>query len=72
LELLVSAGLTPIEAVTAATWNAAKVLRIDKNFGTIEKGKTADLVILSSNPAQDIRNTRNIVGFYKAGKEVER
>jgi imidazolonepropionase-like amidohydrolase len=72
MELLVRAGLTPLEAITAATRNAARVLKIEKRFGTIEKGKSADLVILSSNPAEDIKNTRKIEGVYKGGREVSK
>ena len=72
MELLVKAGLTPIEAITVATRNAARVLKIEKSLGTIEKGKSADLVILSSNPAGDIKNTRKIEGVYKAGREVSK
>src|SRR5690606_27207888 len=72
LELLVQAGLSPLEALSAGTKNAAQVLRIDTKFGTIEKGKAADLLILGGNPAEDIRNTRKIEAVYKAGKEVSR
>ncbi|MGV3684633.1 MAG: amidohydrolase family protein [Daejeonella sp.] len=72
MELLVQAGLTPLEAITAATRNAARVLRIEKSFGTLEKGKSADLIILGDDPSVDIRNTRKIEGVYKNGKEVSR
>lgn len=72
LELMVQAGLTPMQALIAGTKNAAKVLRIDKKFGTIEKGKTADLLVLESNPLTDIRNTRKIYSVYKSGKEVSK
>jgi imidazolonepropionase-like amidohydrolase len=70
LELLVEAGFTPLQAITVATRNAARVMRIENKFGTLEKGKSADLVILSSNPALNIKNTRTIEAVYKAGKEV--
>lgn len=72
LELMVQAGLTPLQAITVATKNAAQVLRIDKKFGTIEKGKTADLLILDDNPASGIKQTRSIYAVYKAGKEVSK
>ncbi|KMQ65304.1 amidohydrolase [Chryseobacterium sp. FH2] len=72
LELMVQAGLTPLQAITVATKNAARVLLIDKEFGTIEKGKTADLLILNGNPVSDIKQTRSIYAVYKAGKEVSR
>lgn len=67
LELLVQAGLTPLQAITVATKNAARALQISATSGTLTKGKTADLIILSANPEQDIKNTRKIIAVYKAG-----
>src|SRR5438876_12088995 len=62
MELLVTkAGLTPIEAITAATRNGAQVLGISDSYGTIAPGKIADLVVLSADPSADILNTRKIV-----------
>jgi len=72
LELMVLAGLTPQQALTAATRNAATLLRINDQFGTLEKGKIADLLILDKNPLEDIKNTRTISAVYKAGKEVSK
>ena len=72
LELLVQAGLTPLQAISVATINAAQVLQIDKKYGTLEKGKMADMIILSDNPVSDIKNTRKIEAVYKAGKEVSK
>jgi len=72
LELMVQAGLTPLQAITIATKNAAQALRIDRKFGTIAKGKTADLLILDGDPSADIENTRKIYAVYKAGKEVSK
>jgi hypothetical protein len=62
LALLTEAGLTPMEAIQAATRNAADYLGILDSFGTVEQGKTADLVVLDANPLDDIRNTRRIEG----------
>jgi hypothetical protein len=60
LVLLVQAGLTPMEALQAATRNPAKFLgRLDL-LGTIEKGKIADLVLLDANPLENISNTQRI------------
>lgn len=70
LELLVQAGLTPLQAIGVATKNSAHLLKIDSQFGTIETGKMADLIILNSNPAKDIKATRDIDAVYKAGKKV--
>lgn len=72
LELLVQAGLTPLQAIKAATKNAATVLKIDKQFGTLEKGKAADFIVLTASPEKEIRNTRNIESVWKDGKEVSK
>lgn len=72
MELLVQAGLTPLQAITIATKNAAIALQINEHYGTIAAGKTADLLILDANPVQDIKNTRKIAAVYKAGVEVSK
>ncbi|SEB09686.1 amidohydrolase family protein [Pedobacter hartonius] len=72
LELMVQAGLTPLQAIGVATKNSAKILQIADRFGTLEKGKIADLIVLKNNPATDIKNTRSIEAVYKAGKEVSK
>lgn len=72
LALMVEAGLTPLQAITAATKNAAHALKIGTRFGTVTPGKKADLLIVSGDPAADIHNTRNIIAVYKAGKEVSK
>ncbi|MHB8209473.1 amidohydrolase family protein [Mucilaginibacter sp.] len=72
LELMVEAGLTPLQALTVATKNASEMLRIDKQFGTLQKGKIADFIILNGNPALNIKNTRKILAVYKSGKEVSK
>ncbi|MBC9934506.1 amidohydrolase family protein [Chitinophaga qingshengii] len=69
LELMVQAGLTPLEAISAGTRNAARVLKLP-NTGTIAPGQVADLLVLADNPEKDIKNTRHIVTVYKAGKPV--
>lgn len=72
MELMVQAGLTPLQAISIATKNGAEVLKIDKKFGTLSKGKVADLIVLSDNPVKNIKNTRKIEAVYKAGKEVSK
>lgn len=72
MELLVQAGLTPLQAITIATKNAAIALQINDHYGSIGVGKTADLLLLDANPAQDIKNTRKIAAVYKAGVEVSK
>lgn len=72
MALLVKAGLTPMEAIQAATRNPATFLRLDKSVGTIEKGKLADIVVLSANPLEDINNTRKIVAVLFQGQMYDR
>jgi Tol biopolymer transport system component/imidazolonepropionase-like amidohydrolase len=72
LEQLVGAGLTPLEAIHAATGGSARILGADKEFGTIEVGKWADLVILDADPLSDIRNTRRIWQVFQSGAMIDR
>jgi imidazolonepropionase-like amidohydrolase len=67
LAMLVEAGLTPMEALQAATRNAAQALGAD-SLGTLEVGKVADVVLLAANPLDDIRNTRRIVAVVIGGR----
>lgn len=67
LELLVRAGLSPSEALTAATAVAAQKVGAAVRLGTIEVGKEADLVLLRADPLADIRNTRSIELVVKRG-----
>ncbi|MGH3053869.1 MAG: amidohydrolase family protein, partial [Gaiellaceae bacterium] len=60
IELYVRAGFTPMEAIQAATIVPARVMGVDKEVGTVEAGKRADLIVLNGNPLADIRNTRNV------------
>ncbi len=71
MELMVEAGLTPMQVIQAATKNSAEALRISKDFGTLKKGKAADLIVLDKNPLDDIRNTKTIHAVYLAGKKFE-
>lgn len=70
LQLMTEAGLTPMQAIVAATERAAKAIRIDKSYGTIQQGKVADLLILNADPLQNIKNTRDIYQVWKAGVKV--
>ena len=72
LEEFVASGLSPLEAITAATLNAAIVLKAEKEIGTIETGKLADLVILNESPLEDIRNTRRIWKVIQGGRIANR
>jgi imidazolonepropionase-like amidohydrolase len=70
LALLVKAGLTPMEALQAATRNAAEYLGLLDTLGTVEKGKIADLVLLDGNPLAEISNTQKINAVVLGGKLV--
>lgn len=70
--LLVDAGLSPMEALQAATRNPAKFLGRLAESGTIEKGKRADLVLLDANPLDDVRNTTKIAAVISGGKLRDR
>jgi hypothetical protein len=68
LSLLVQAGLSPYDALRTATVNAATYLDAEQEFGKVEAGMRADLVLLSGNPLEDIRQTRTRVGVMKRGR----
>ncbi len=70
MALMVQAGLTPMQVLQISTHNGAVLLHIDKDKGTLEPGKKADLLILEKDPLQDIRNTRTIYAVWKGGVKV--
>jgi imidazolonepropionase-like amidohydrolase len=69
LELMVKAGLSPMQALVAATGNAARVMKLNQ-AGILQPGKWADLVVLNANPLTDIRNTREIHSVWIAGRRL--
>ncbi len=72
LRLMVKAGLTPMEALQTATRNPAKYLGLLDSLGTVERGKTADLVLLEANPLENIGNTQKISAVVVRGRLLER
>ena len=72
LELMVKAGLTPRQALTAATRDAARCWQRDRELGTLEAGKWADFVALDASPLADISNVKRIAGVWIAGNRVAR
>lgn len=71
VEGLVELGMTPAAAITAATRNGARVAGALDQFGTVEPGKVADLLILDANPLDDIRNLRRLHRVVTAGRVVD-
>jgi imidazolonepropionase-like amidohydrolase len=72
LELYVKAGLSPMDAIRTATYNPALFLGREKDLGTIESGKLADMVLLNANPLDDIRNIRKIFALVYDGAYYDR
>src|SRR5690606_24939996 len=70
LEMMVEAGLSPMQTIVAAAGSAAACHGKSGQFGTIEPGASADLLVLDANPLDDIRNTRRIRSVWIAGREV--
>jgi imidazolonepropionase-like amidohydrolase/ABC-type molybdate transport system substrate-binding protein len=68
---MVEAGLTPAEVITAATRNAAEILKLD-TMGTVAQGKSADFIVLDADPLENIHNTRRINSVYLRGAKVNR
>ena len=68
MELMAAAGMRPSDIIVAATKNAAAVMGLQNDTGTLQKGKFADLVILDADPIADIKNTRKIFKVMKAGE----
>ena len=72
LEELVAAGLTPSQAIRAATSDAARILGAERELGTIEVGKWADLLLLDADPTSEIRNSRRIWHVIHYGRLIDR
>jgi imidazolonepropionase-like amidohydrolase len=72
LQLLVEGGLTPLEALTAATGTSARALRVEAERGTIAAGKLADLVLIEGAPHLRISDITNVRRVFLGGKEIDR
>jgi|SRR5579872_1433642 len=70
LQLMVEAGLTPMQAIVAATGTNAEILGGSKQFGTLQSGRQADFMVLDANPLDDIHNTERLSAVWQAGKKV--
>jgi imidazolonepropionase-like amidohydrolase len=71
MELMVQSGLTPMQVIQSFSKGASEALGIDKEFGTLVKGKAADLLVLDKNPLENITNMRSIQAIYLGGKKFE-
>jgi Amidohydrolase family len=72
LEMLTEAGIAPLQALQTATLNVAQAWRKDKDYGSVEKGKVADLLIVRGNPLENISATQQIESVFMDGKLVDR
>ena len=71
VELMVAAGMSPMNVIVAATGRAARYLGVT-DTGTLTQGQRADFLVLDANPLDDIRNTRRIAAIYVGGAMVDR
>ena len=71
MELMVQSGLTPMQVIQSFSKGASEALGIDKEFGTLAKGKMADLLVLEKNPLENIANMRSFRTIYLGGKKFE-
>jgi len=71
LQLLVDAGLTAVQAVQSASLNVAQAWGKDKDYGSVEKGKIADLVIIRGDPTKDIFATQDVEKVFMDGKSID-
>jgi imidazolonepropionase-like amidohydrolase len=70
LQLMVEAGLTPMQAIVAATGTSAEILGGAKTFGTLQAGRRADFLVLDANPLNDIHSTEKLSAVWQSGKIV--
>ena len=66
LWMLAQGGMSPLEAIRCATINGAWYLGLDKDLGSLEKGKLADLIVMDKNPLENIRNSEKY--FFRNGE----
>jgi len=72
LELLVDAGWTPLEAIRASTYDGAKLMKAEDEWGTVQAGRRATLLIVAGNPAEHISDTRKVETVMQDGTILDR
>jgi imidazolonepropionase-like amidohydrolase len=72
LELLVAAGLTPLQAIRLATFNAARIMHAEEEWGSLQAGRAANVVIVGGNPAEHISDTRKVETVILNGRILDR
>lgn len=70
MEMMAEAGLTPMQVLVSATSQTARVMKLDRDLGTLQPGKAADFVVLSANPLTDIKNLRQIDSVWIGGRRL--
>lgn len=71
MELMVQSGLTPMQVIQAFSKGASEALRIDRDYGTLARGKVADLLVVQKNPLENIGNMQTIEAVYLGGRKFE-
>jgi imidazolonepropionase-like amidohydrolase len=71
LQMLIEAGLTPAQAIRTASLNVAEAWGKEKDFGSVEKGKVADLILINGDPLKNISDTQNIEMVFSDGKKMD-
>ena len=72
MQLLVMAGIPPLDVITMCTSKGAKILRREDKFGSLQVGLSADILIVEGNPANNIDDTRNVRHVFSQGRLVDR
>ncbi|HBG5346301.1 TPA: amidohydrolase family protein [Clostridioides difficile] len=70
MKLMSDYGMDNMDVIVAATKTASELLKIDKNYGTLEKGKKADVIVVNGNPIEDIDVLADVLAVFKLGKKV--
>ena len=72
MQLLAMAGIPELDVIKICTYNASKILERDNEFGSLQAGLSADILIVQGNPAQNISDSRNVRHVFSQGRLVDR